>query len=113
LKDLGVEGEKLGFFAKLVKDEKQLNDTFKDIVEIIWDYLQDNRRKVYRGKDFKPNHGKAVPESYEDDLTRFDLLLERFYNDEYDEETEYEYDMKILSEEKNVLSFENYLVDRW
>ena len=108
LKSIGVEGEKLGWFKNLFKDEKQLHDTFKEIVEIIWDYLQDNRRKVYRGKDFKANHGKTNEDV---DYTLFDELLEEFFNDEYSEDCEYKYDMKILNEMKKVLSFEDFLIE--
>ena len=101
LKDQGVEGEHLGWFKNLFKDEEQLNDTFKDLVELIWDYLSDNRRKVFKGKDLIPNHSKKVEEDTE--YTLFDELIEEFFNDEYDEETEYEYDVKILNEQKDVL----------
>ena len=111
LKDQGVEGEHLGWFKNLFKDEEQLNDTFKDLVELIWDYLSDNRRKVFKGKDLKPNYGKKVEEDTE--YTLFDELIEEFFNDEYDEETEYEYDVKILNEQKDVLSFEDFLIERY
>lgn len=110
LKDQGVEGNKLGFFKSLVKDEKQLSDTFKDIVEIIWDYLQDNRRKVFKGKDFKPNHGTVVEDV---EYTLFDELLEEFFNDDYDEECEYEYDMRLLELQDPVLSYEDYLIENF
>lgn len=110
LKDQGVEGNKLGFFKNLFKDEKQLSDTFKDIVELIWDYLQDNRRKVFKGKDFKPNHG-TVEEDVE--YTLFDELLEEFFNEDYSEDCEYEYDKMILENTPRVLSFENYLIERY
>lgn len=111
LKDQGVEGEHLGWFKNLFKDEEQLNDTFKDLVELIWDYLSDNRRKVFKGKDLIPNHGKKVEEDTE--YTLFDELIEEFFNDEYDEETEYEYDVKILNEQKDVLSFEDFLIEKY
>ena len=110
LKDQGVEGEHLGWFKNLFKDEEQLNDTFKDIVEAIWDYLSDNRRKVFKGKDLIPNHS----EKNEDvEYTVFDELIEEFFNDEYDEETEYEYDVQIISETKEILSFEDFLIERY
>ena len=109
LKDQGIEGEHLGWFKNLFKDEEQLHDTFKDLVEIIWDYLSDNRRDITKNFDLKPNHGKSVPESVE--YTLFDELIEEFFNDEYDEETEYEYDMKILNEQQTILSFEDFLFE--
>jgi len=111
LKDQGVEGEKLGWFKNLFKDEEQLHDTFKDLVETIWDYLSDNRRKVFKDKDLIPNHGKKVEEDTE--YTLFDELIEEFFNDEYDEETEYEYDVDIISEQKDVLSFEDFLIEKY
>ena len=110
LKDQGVEGNKLGFFKSLVKDEKHLSDTFKDIVELIWDYLQDNRRKVFKGKDFKPNTG-TVEEEVE--YTLFDELLEEFFNEDYSEDCEYEYDQMILESRPTVLSFEDYLIEQY
>lgn len=109
LKDQGIEGEHLGWFKNLFNDEEQLHDTFKDLVEIIWDYLSDNRRDITKKFDLKPNHGKSVPESVE--YTLFDELIEEFFNDEYDEETEYEYDLKILNEQQTVLSFEDFLFE--
>ena len=107
LKDQGIEGEHLGWFKNLFKDEEQLHDTFKDLVEIIWDYLSDNRREVFKKKDFTPNHKNNEDVEY----TLFDELIEEFFNDEYDEETEYEYDMKILNEQQAVLSFEDFLFE--
>ena len=80
------------------------------MVEVIWDYLSDNRRKVFKNVDFKPNNGKAN-EGYDYiDYTVFDELLEDFFNDEYNEETEYEYDCELITEER-VLTFEDYLRD--
>ena len=96
-------------FKNLFKDEKQIHDTFKDLIEGIWEYLQDNRRQIFKSKDFKANHGKTN-EGYED-VTRFDLLIEDFINEDYDEATEYEYDMKIMNEKKSVLSFSDYLIE--
>lgn len=110
LKDQGVEGEHLGWFKKLFKDEEQLHDTFKDIVETIWDYLSENRRKVFKGRDLTPNHGKKNEDV---DYTLFDSLIEEFFNEEYDEETEYDYDLDIINETKTVLSFENFLIERY
>lgn len=110
LKDQGVEGEHLGWFKKLFKDEEQLHDTFKDIVETIWDYLSENRRKVFKGRDLTPNHGKKNEDV---DYTLFDSLIEEFFNEEYDEETEYDYDLDIINETKGVLSFENFLIERY
>lgn len=110
LKDQGVEGEHLGWFKKLFKDEEQLHDTFKDIVETIWDYLSENRRKVFKRKDLTPNHGKKNEDV---DYTLFDSLIEEFFNEEYDEETEYDYDLDIINETKGVLSFENFLIERY
>ena len=115
LKDQGVEGEHLGWFKKLFKDEEQLHNTFKDIVETIWDYLSENRRKVFKSVDLSLNHkGDSVKEGYDYiDYTVFDELLEDFYNDEYDENVEFEYDSKILESQETVLSFENYLIERY
>lgn len=110
LKNQGVEGEHLGWFKKLFKDEEQLHDTFKDIVETIWDYLSENRRKVFKGRDLTPNHGKKNEDV---DYTLFDSLIEEFFNEEYDEETEYDYDLDIINETKTVLSFENFLIERY
>ena len=109
MKSKGVEGEKLGWWKNLFKNEKQLHDSFKDLIETIWDYLSDNRRKVFKVKDLTPNNGK-LKEGYDYiEYTVFDELLEDFYNDEYDEDTEYEYDVNILNESKPVLSYEDYL----
>lgn len=110
LKDQGVEGEHLGWFKKLFKDEEQLHDTFKDIVETIWDYLSENRRKVFKGRDLTPNHGKKNEDV---NYTLFDSLIEEFFNEEYDEETEYDYDLDIINETSGVLSFENFLIERY
>ena len=109
LKEQGVEGEHLGWFKNLFKDEEQLHDVFKDLVETIWDYLSENRRKVWKKKDLKKNNGPTNEEYEVIDYTVFDEILEDFFNDDYDEETEYEYDIEILKEEKEVLSFEDYL----
>lgn len=110
LKNQGVEGEHLGWFKKLFKDEEQLHDTFKDIVEVIWDYLSENRRKVFKGRDLTPNNGKKNEDV---DYTLFDSLIEEFFNEEYDEETEYDYDLDIINETSGVLSFENFLIERY
>lgn len=110
LKEQGVEGEKLGWFKNLFKDEKQIHDTFKEIVEIIWDYFQDNRRSVFKSKDFKANHGKTNEDV---DYTLFDELLEEFFNEDYSEDCEYEYDKMILENRPRVLSFENFLIERY
>ena len=110
LKDQGIEGEHLGWFKNLFKDEEQLHDTFKDLVEIIWDYLSDNRRTVFKKKDFTSNHGKKNEDV---DYTLFDSLIEEFFNEEYDEETEYDYDLDIINETSGVLSFENFLIERY
>lgn len=88
LKQQGVEGEKLGWFKKLFKNEEQLHDTFKDMVEIIWDYLSDNTRS-------------GVNEGLESDMTLFDLLIEDFCGVD-DEDDEYEYDRLIGSRYENV-----------
>ena len=45
------------------------------------------------------------------EYTLFDELIEEFFNDEYDEETEYEYDSMILENQKPVLSFEDFLFE--
>lgn len=111
LKDLGVEGEKLGWFKHLFKDEKQLHDTFKDIVELIWDYLQDNRRKVYKGKDFKPNHNTTNEDV---EYSVFDELIEEFFNDDYSEECEYEYDLIIEQyDDSRVLTYDDFLWENY
>ena len=104
-----VEGEHLGWFKNLFKDEEQLHDVFKDLVEEIWDYLSENRRKVFKTKDFTANH---TNESYEElEYTVFDEILEDMYTDEYDDEIEYEYDKNIISEQETVLSFEDFLFE--
>ena len=56
---------------------------------------------------FTPNHKNNEDVEY----TLFDELIEEFFNDEYDEATEYEYDMKILNEQQIVLSFEDFLFE--
>ena len=63
---------------------------------------------MFKGKDFKANHGKTNEDV---DYTLFDELLEEFFNDEYNEDCEYKYDMKILNEMKKVLSFEDFLIE--
>ena len=108
LKDQGIEGEHLGWFKNLVKDEEQLHNTFKDIVEIIWDYLSENRRNGLKRKDLTPNHGKKNEDV---EYTLFDELIEEFFNDEYDEVTEYKYDSMILENQKPVLSFDDFLFE--
>jgi len=107
LKDQGVQGEKLGWFKNLFKDEEQLHNTFKDLVEVIWDYLSDNKRKMFKSVDFNKNHKNEELEHYTD----FDLLIEEFFNEEYDEDTEYEYDNLILESKEDVLTFEDYLIE--
>ena len=107
LKDQGVQGEKLGWFKNLFKDEEQLHNTFKNLVEVIWDYLSDNKRKMFKSVDFNKNHKNEELEHYTD----FDLLIEEFFNEEYDENTEYEYDNLILESKEDVLSFEDYLIE--
>ena len=109
--------------AKQIKEEggvKRLGwgkdgfDIFKDMIEVIWDYLSENRRKVYKSFDKKENQGKSeeVKESYElVEYTVFDELLEDMFNDEYDEDTEYEYDKELIVESKPVISYEDYLKD--
>lgn len=113
LKDQGVQGEKLGWFKNLFKDEEQLHETFKDLVETIWDYLSDNKRKVFKSVDFNKNHKKDKTNEELEHYTVFDLLIEDLFNDEYDEETEYLYDSMILENTKAVLSFEDYLIKEY
>lgn len=107
LKDQGVQGEKLGWFKNLFKDEEQLHNTFKDLVEVIWDYLSDNKRKMFKSVDFNKNHKNEELEHYTD----FDLLIEDFFNEEYDEDTEYDYDVLIDESKEDVLSFEDFLIE--
>lgn len=100
----GIEGEKLGWFKNLFKDEKQLHDVLKEVIEIIWDYISENRRSDFKKKDLKKNHGKTN-EEFEYDID--DLLLEDY---EYDDNVEYKYDMFILKEEKRVIpTFEMFI----
>ena len=77
-------------------------------MEIIWDYLSENRRNGHKRKDLTPNHGKKNEDV---EYTLFDELIEEFFNDEYDEVTEYEYDSMILENQKPVLSFEDFLFE--
>ena len=72
--------------------------------------LSENRRKVFKGRDLTPNQGKKNEDV---DYTLFDSLIEEFFNEEYDEETEYDYDLDIINETKTVLSFENFLIERY
>ena len=92
---------------------KELNKTFKNLVESIWDYFSSS---IYKKATIK-NEEEADLEDLEEEgleITVFDKLLEEFFNDEYDEETEYEYDMKILNETKDkVLTFEDFLCERF
>jgi len=111
LKDQGVEGEHIGWFKNLFKDEEQIHDTFKNLVEAIWDYLEDNRRDIWKRKDFKQNHSKKNEDV---EYTLFDSLIEEFFNDEYDERTEYKYDVKIIREEtKHIPSFKKYILEQY
>lgn len=95
------------------KDDNELNKTFKNLVESIWDYFSSSIYKVYKKATIK-NEEEADLEDLEEEgleITVFDKLLEEFFNDEYDEETEYEYDMKILNEQQIILSFEDFLFE--
>lgn len=109
LKEQGVEGEKLGWFKNLFKDEEQLHDTFKEMIEMIWDYLSDNVRTIYKDKDLKSNH--KTNEDYE---SLFDELIEEFDNQDYDETNDYQYDLIALNDEYGlVLSREDFLNERY
>ena len=114
----GVEGHKLSFWKNLIKDEEQLHDTIKRIVEIIWDYILEDRRSTWKNKDNKFNTGKtpkddkesdtdkkAQKESYEE-YTLFDQLIEEslLEDDDYEEEEA----VPILEQKSEVLSFEDY-----
>ena len=106
LEDEGVEGQKLGFWKKLVKDEEQLNDTIKRIIEIIWDYILEDRRSTWKKKDNKYNTGKTPQnESYEE-YTLFDQLIEESLLD--DDDYEDEETVPILEKKSDILSFEDY-----
>jgi hypothetical protein len=106
LEDEGVEGQKLGFWKKLVKDEEQLNDTIKRIIEIIWDYILEDRRSTWKKKDNKYNTGKTPKnESYEE-YTLFDQLIEESLLD--DDDYEDEETVPILENNSDILSFEDY-----
>lgn len=104
LNDHGVEGEKLGWFKNLFKDAEQLHDTFKELVEIIWNHISDKVRDIYKGKDFKKNHANEEFESL------YDELIEEMFVDDYDDDAEYQYDMQILYEEsKPIPSFAKFI----
>lgn len=106
--------ERIEKIKKEFKDDNELNKTFKNLVESIWDYFSSNIHKVYRKaaikKDEEVDLADLEEEGYEViNLTVFDELLEECLNDEYNEETEYKYDIQILNEEKEILSYEDYL----
>lgn len=103
LKEQGIEGEKLGWFKSLFKNEEQLHETFKKAIEIIWDYLSENAKNVYKNKNNKTN------KTNEDYYSIFDELIEEFIN--YDtEDNEYQYDLIALNEEYSpILSREDFL----
>ena len=109
LKEQGVEGEKLGWFKNLFKDEEQLHDIFKEMIEMIWDYISDNVRTIYKDKDLKPNH-----KTNEDYVSLFDELIEEFDNQDYDDTNDYQYDIIALNDEYGpVLSREDFLNERY
>lgn len=98
---------KFKWLKKIFKKPEMVHDTFKKMVEMIWDYMSEERRKIFKDVDFKKPHGKTeeIPEHY---TTLYDELIEEFINDEYDEDTEYKYDMMLLENQNPVLSFEQY-----
>ena len=107
----GINGIRIGWIKNLFKDEQQLHDTFKDAIEIIWDYLLDNRRDVFKGLDDNPRNKKKKIE--ESEYSLFDSLIEEDFDTEYDDELEYKYDIKLLKEEKTILSFEEYIYEKY
>lgn len=98
LNGVGVEGEKLSNnkvirgFLNLFKDEEQEHDTFKKIVEIIWDELSNKARSKY--SDIVDNHQSgSVKEGME-------YIFEND-DDYFNEECEAEYDECILEMRDN------------
>ena len=92
------------------ENDNELNKTFKNLVESIWDYFSNKIHKVYKKAAVKEEDIDLADLEEEGlEMTVFDKLLEEFSNDEYNEETEYKYDMEILNEEHDVLSFEDFL----
>lgn len=88
LKKYDVE---LGWFKKLMGG--QINETFKKAIEIIWDYLKDN---------------KKINEGYE---TIFDELAEDYMGQEINDDENYEYDLIALNEDNSfVLSRDEFIM---
>lgn len=102
LKKQGIEGKKLGWFKNLFKDEEQLHDTFKNAIEMIWDYLE---KDIERYKD---KNAKKTNESYD---CIFDMLVEEYIGEMMDDAENYEYDLIALNEENNsfILSRDEFL----
>lgn len=95
LKAQGVEGEKLGWFKNLFKDEEQLHDTFKSMVEIIWDYLSQKKNS-------------KVLEDYDENYSLFNYLVEEF--EAYIEDDE---DLEEINEQENttlkIMKFDEFM----
>lgn len=115
LGDKDIHAEKIGWIKNLFKDEEQLNDTFREMIEKIWDYLSSERRGMFKSVDFNPNRKEdAKNEDYELYNTLFDELIEEGINEDYDEDTEYEYDLYIQTiHESRVLSYDDYLLENY
>ena len=114
-KTTNADVERIEKIKAKFKDDKELNKTFKNLVESIWDYFSSSIHKVYKKASIKKEEEVDLEDLEEEglEITVFDKLLEEFCNDEYDETTEYEYDLKILNEQQTVLSFENFLIERY
>ena len=107
--DKKFEKKKSGLKGIFKKREK-LHDTIKRMIEIIWDYILDERRSDWKHKDNKFNTGKTN-DSYE--YTLFDELIEEsfVYEDEEDEdnEEEEEEEKDDYVYESRVLTYDEYL----
>ena len=110
LNEKGINGIRISWIKNLFKDEQQLHDTFKDAIEIIWDYLLDGRRDTFKDLDNNPRSKKKIKEEYS---SLFDEMIEEDFETEYDEELEYEFDIRLLKETKDILSFEDYILERY
>lgn len=113
-KTTGADTERIEKIKDEFENDNELNKTFKNLVESIWDYFSNKIHKVYKKAAVKEEDVDLADLEEEGlEMTVFDELLEEFSNDEYNEETEYKYDMEMLNEEQDVLSFEDFLIERY
>lgn len=114
LADKDIHAEKIGWIKNLFKDEEQLHDTFKELIEKIWDYLSEERRVMFKTVDFNPNRKDDVKEDYEVYNTVLDELIEECLNEDYEEDNEYAYDLYIHNlRESRVLTYDDFLMENY